>query len=82
MLSGRSAGVAALLVAAAVWGVGYVVVKDSLNHMPASDFLAWRFAVALLFLVLVGPQALRSLTPASLRAGLVAGLPLAAGYVL
>ncbi len=72
----------ALLVAAAAWGVTYVIVKDSLNDIPASDFLAWRFAAAVLFLALVGPHALRSLTPASLRAGVLVGLPLAAGYVL
>lgn len=72
----------ALLVVAAVWGVAYVVVKDSLEHMPASDFLVWRFTAAVLFLALAGPHALRSLTPASLRAGVLVGLPLAAGYVL
>jgi drug/metabolite transporter (DMT)-like permease len=81
-LSGRDAGVVALLVAAAAWGVTYVIVKESLNDMPASDFLVWRFAAAVLFLALVGPSAVRSLTPAGLRAGVLVGLPLAAGYVL
>lgn len=78
----RSAAVGALLLVTAVWGVAYVIVKDALEHMPPSDFLAWRFAVAVCVLALLRPVELRGLTPTDLRAGALVGVPLAAGYLL
>ena len=77
-----AAAVGALLVVTAVWGVAYVVVKDALDHMPPSDFLAWRFALAVCVLALLRPRVLRGLTAPDLRAGALVGLPLAAGYLL
>jgi drug/metabolite transporter (DMT)-like permease len=73
---------AALLVVAAVWGTTYVVVKDSLDHMPATDFLAWRFVLAAAVLALLRLSAVRGLTSAGWRAGGLVGVPLAAGYLL
>ena len=72
----------ALLLVTAVWGVAYVIVKDALDHMPPSDFLVWRFAVAVCVLALLRPGRLRGLTPPGLRAGALVGVPLAAGYLL
>ncbi len=65
-----------------MWGVAYVVVKDTPDLIPASDFLAWRFTVAACILVLLRPGDLRSLTTPGLRAGALVGVPLAAGYLL
>lgn len=78
----RGAAVGALLLVTAVWGVAYVVVKDALDHMPPSDFLAWRFSVAAVVLAVLRPGAVRSLTSPGLRAGVLVGVPLAAGYLL
>ena len=71
-----------MLLAAAVWGVAYVVVSDALHHLPPADFLAWRFAVAVGVLALLRPREVRALTPTAVRTGALVGLPLAAGYLL
>lgn len=64
-----------------MWGSTFVVVKDAVERMPVMDFLAWRFAVAALVMAAVRPGAVRRLSPAARRQGVVLGLALAAGYV-
>jgi drug/metabolite transporter (DMT)-like permease len=72
----------ALLAVTAVWGSTFVVVKDAVERMPVSDFLAWRFAIAALAMLLLRPAAVARLGSAGRRAGLFLGAALGAGYLL
>lgn len=74
--------VAALLVVTAIWGSTFVVVKDAIDRMSVMDFLAWRFGLAALAMVLVRPRAVAAVGPTGRRAGVVLGLALGLGYVL
>ncbi len=73
--------VAALVAVTAVWGSTFVVVKDAIARMPVLDFLAWRFALAAVLMVVARPRAAARLSPAGRRHGLLLGLALGAGYV-
>jgi drug/metabolite transporter (DMT)-like permease len=71
-----------LLVSVCVaWGSTFVVVKDAVERMAVMDFLAWRFAIASLAMALLRPHAVRQLSPAGRRHGVVLGLALGGGYV-
>ncbi|MDX6199224.1 MAG: hypothetical protein QOJ79_2375 [Actinomycetota bacterium] len=72
----------ALIAVTAVWGSTFVVVKDSVEKMPVTDFLTWRFALAALAMLVVRPRAVGSLGPGGRRAGVLIGLALGAGYLL
>jgi len=53
----------ALLMMAASWGSTFFLIKDLLDRVPTLDFLAVRFAIASVVLVLVAPKALGRLSP-------------------
>jgi drug/metabolite transporter (DMT)-like permease len=72
---------AALVVVTAIWGSTFIVVKDAVERMPVMDFLAWRFVLAAAVMALARPGAVRRLSPAARRHGVLLGLALAAGYV-
>ena len=57
------------------------MVKDAVEKMPVLDFLTWRFAIATVALWLVRPKAVLRLGRGGLRAGVLLGLALGAGYV-
>ena len=63
----------------AVWGSTFVLVKDAISHYPTLPFLAIRFALAALVMVVVvrRPPGWRVV-----RIGLPIGMALAAGYLL
>ena len=63
----------ALLAMTAVWGSTFVLIKDLLDRVPTLDFLAVRFLVAGLAMLVVAPRALGRLSPAARRRGLVLG---------
>lgn len=70
---------AALVAVCAIWGLTFVVVKRAIEEIPPFQFLALRFAIASVALALVFPgQMLR--IRGSLKAGVAAGIALAAGY--
>lgn len=64
----------ALLGMAASWGSTFFMTKDLLERVPTLDFLAVRFAIASVAMVLVAPRALARLSPESRRHALVLGL--------
>jgi drug/metabolite transporter (DMT)-like permease len=64
----------ALLAMTASWGSTFFLIKDLLDRVPTLDFLAVRFAVATLAMVLVAPRALARLSRESRRHALVLGL--------
>lgn len=71
----------ALVGVAALWGSTFVMVKDAVAVYPAWSFLGWRFLVATVAFVVLFPRSVRSLDWPTVRAGLVAGAFLTAGYV-
>jgi drug/metabolite transporter (DMT)-like permease len=64
----------ALLLVTACWGSTFFLIKDLLDRMPVLDFLAVRFAVATVVLVLLFPRALGRLDAAARRQAVVLGL--------
>ncbi len=72
----------ALLAVTAVWGSTFIVVKDAIGRMPVTDFLTWRFGLASVAMLVLRPRAVFALPPAGLRAGVLLGTALGAGYLL
>jgi len=65
-----------------VWGATFLVVQRILTVYPPYLFLALRFGLATLFLVIMRPRLFRHIRREDLIFGIVAGLILAAGYIL
>ncbi|MBC9732123.1 DMT family transporter [Nocardioides sp. zg-578] len=57
----------------ACWGSTFFLIKDLLDRVPTLDFLAVRFAIAGVVMVLVAPRAVQRLSPESRRHALVLG---------
>jgi len=72
----------ALLAITATWGSTFFLIRDLLDRVPTLDFLAVRFAIASLFLVLVAPRALGRLTRESRRHALALGLVYGTAQIL
>ncbi|MGI8524128.1 MAG: DMT family transporter [Nocardioides sp.] len=64
----------ALLAMTMCWGSTFFLIKDLLQRVPTLDFLAVRFTVASVVLVVAAPRAIGRLTPASRRHAVVLGL--------
>ena len=64
----------ALLAMTACWGSTFFLIKDLLVRVPTLDFLAVRFAIASVALVIMFPRALGRLSDESRRHALVLGL--------
>jgi drug/metabolite transporter (DMT)-like permease len=77
----RLLAVLLLLVASAIWGSTFVVVKQAIGHAPVLDFLAWRFVLAGLLLAAARPRALLRIGRRGVRNGVLLGVALAAGYM-
>lgn len=63
----------ALLAVAACWGSTFFLIKDLLDRVPTLDFLALRFTVASIALLVVAPKALRRLSPVVRKHAVVLG---------
>ena len=72
----------ALLGVTACWGSTFYLIKDLLDRVPTLDFLAVRFAIAGLFLVVLFPKALGRLSAHSRRHAAVLGLVYGLGQIL
>ena len=81
-LPSAAAATLALLATTAVWGSTFVVVKDAVGQMPVMAFLAWRFGIATVAMLVLRPRAVRRLGRDGRRAGVLLGIALGAGYVL
>jgi drug/metabolite transporter (DMT)-like permease len=64
----------ALLALAACWGSTFFLIKDLLERVPTLDFLALRFSVAAVALLIVAPRAIARLSPVVRRHAVVLGL--------
>ncbi len=71
---GALAATLTLLTITATWGSTFFLIKDLLVRVPVLDFLALRFAIASVGLLLLFPRALGRLTRESLRQAVVLGL--------
>ena len=63
-----------LLLVTAAWGSTFFLLKDVVERIPVTDFLAVRFAVATVAVALIAPRAVRALTAAERRHGVTLGL--------
>ncbi|TIC88666.1 DMT family transporter [Nocardioides sp. GY 10113] len=73
---------AALLGMTAAWGSSFYLTKDLLEHVPAIDFLAVRFALAGLVLLAVAPRAVGRLSLEVRRRAFVLGLVYGAAQLM
>jgi drug/metabolite transporter (DMT)-like permease len=64
----------ALLSVTASWGSTFFLIKDLLDRIPTTDFLAVRFAIASVAMLLVAPRAVLRLSPAVRRHAVVLGV--------
>ena len=71
-----------LLLAAAIWGFAFVVVKDSLEYIGAVWMLAFRFTIAALALALLYCKKLKTLTRRAWIHGGLLGLYLFLAYLV
>jgi len=63
-----------LVALAACWGSTFFLIKDLLDRVPTLDFLAVRFSVASIALLVVAPRAIGRLSPTVRRHAVVLGL--------
>jgi drug/metabolite transporter (DMT)-like permease len=80
-VSRRTAAEAGLVGIAAVWGLTFVMVQDAIERLPTLAFLGYRFVPAAALVAIVFRRRLRRLSADGLRAGVVMGAFLTAGYV-
>lgn len=71
-----------LLVAAIVWGGGFVVVKDSLDLIPPAYMLAFRFSIACIGLGVVFSKRIRRIHKDNVKSSIVLGILLYVSYLL
>lgn len=73
---------AGLLLAAAIWGFAFVIVKDSLDYIGATWMLAFRFSIAALVLTLIYRRKLKILTLRAWFHGGILGFYLFTAYLV
>ena len=71
----------ALTSVAAIWGASFVLMKDALAGQSVDDFLATRFIIATLLLIIIQPQSLTQISPEMVKKGFALGLFLGSGYL-
>ncbi|HEX8780277.1 MAG TPA: DMT family transporter [Nocardioides sp.] len=64
---------AALLAMTACWGSTFFLIKDLLDRVPTLDFLAVRFAIASVAMLVIAPRAIGRLSPGLRRHAVVLG---------
>ena len=69
-----------LITAACIWGFAFVIVKDSLDYVPAIYMLAFRFSIATVALAGIYAKKLQELTVDYWKHGAVLGLCLFLAY--
>lgn len=71
-MHGRLAALA-LLSVTALWGSTFILIKDLNDRLPVADFLAVRFAIAAVALLIIAPTAVARLSPEVRRRSAYAG---------
>ncbi len=70
-----------LTVVAAIWGSAFLSMKGTLERLDVNSFLAWRFTIATLFLILIRPSVLKKIDLPFLKKGAILGSFLSSGYI-
>lgn len=70
-----------LLLVAMSWGLAFVTMKDALGRQSVNSFLFYRFAMAVIALLIIHPQILKKLNWDMIKHGGVTGLFLGAGFI-
>ena len=70
----------ALLVVAFVWGLTFVMVKESLSFISPFKFLFFRFLLSFIFLLVISAKKLRNLNTNIMKYGMIIGIFLFCGY--
>jgi drug/metabolite transporter (DMT)-like permease len=63
------------------WGAGFVLMKDAIEQQPYMDFLATRFTIAALVMILLRPFVALKMQAGDLKYGGLIGVVLAFGYI-
>jgi drug/metabolite transporter (DMT)-like permease len=71
-----------LLVASVIWGLGFVVVKDSLDFIPPVYILAFRFTIATIGLGIVFYKRLTKISKLNVKSSIILGILLYTSYLL
>lgn len=71
----------ALIAVAISWGGAFVLMKDAITQQPFYDFLAIRFTIATVVMLLIRPNIFPAFTPDLLKKGFILGLLLGGGYI-
>jgi len=71
----------ALIFVCAAWGGTFLAMQKAIARVPVLDFLAIRFTVATLIMIILRPGVLRGLNGNKLKHGILLGLALGAGYI-
>lgn len=69
-----------LLLVAIIWGSGFVVTKNALDHVTSYQLLAFRFTIATIVLALVFFKKIKKATLKDVKAGMLVGLFLFGGF--
>jgi len=72
---------AALVGITAVWGYTFLIVQSAVKVMPVMDFMAWRFTLAALIMLILRPKCLSGITRLELLRGTGLGAVLGLGYI-
>jgi len=73
--------VIALLFVGFVWGAAFVLMKDAIQEQPYMDFLATRFTIAAMAMLLLRPVVSTRFETGDLKYGAAAGVVLAFAYI-
>ena len=63
------------------WGAAFVLMKDAIAMQPVFDFLATRFTLATLIMILIRPQVLAAMNKKLLMRGSILGAMLGLAYI-
>jgi drug/metabolite transporter (DMT)-like permease len=74
-------GVAALLVVTIAWGASFVAMKPAMDKSPVFDFLAIRFTIAAILMIIVKPKVLKAFKGKTLFYGIILGIILGFSYI-
>jgi drug/metabolite transporter (DMT)-like permease len=81
MMKKTSWAAIALVAVAVTWGAAFVLMKDAIEEQPFYDFLAIRFTIATVVMILAKPSVLKAFDGPMLRHGFYLGLLLSLGYI-
>ena len=71
----------ALTGVAAAWGISFVIMKGPIERQDVNSFLATRFLLAVILMILVRPNVLRKFNWEIIKNGTFAGIFLGSGYL-